>query len=332
MLIKIFRSRDGQLALFWRLGCYLFLFLVIDVGAQIVRGLLASADAPSLAAELACAAISIPGILGLTYLFRTRRDKRSWRGMSLADLRKRWIEFASGGLWVFILMPAPLLYLALAVGQLRFVGTEAVDSGWTAGVEFALAGWVGAFGIGFIEELAFRGYVFQNLGERHPIWLAALVTGILFGLFHFFGGLSVARILDMAAFSTVFVVLRICTGSLWAAIGLHTTFNWVYTSLLGFSSGEGGYAHALLHFETPIGSEAAAPVNSWLGDISSIVPNLIAFGVVILALSVWKWGKKQPINWGTRLDGNGNPLLPSEMHAGGQTWGAGESSGSDGGT
>jgi hypothetical protein len=205
------------------------------------------------------------------------------------------------------LMPTPLVALAFAVGQVRIVGTEVAESGLLTSILFVLAGLSNSFVIGFCEELAMRGYVFQNLGERYPLWLATLLNGLTFGLLHFWGGLDVATVLSMAALSTVFVALRLCTRSTWAALGLHTAFNWVYTSLLGFSSSEGGYGHALLHIETPIGSEAAAaPVNPVLGNVGSVLPNIIACGLIVLMLLVWNRFRGRRINWRARLESDGS--------------------------
>jgi membrane protease YdiL (CAAX protease family) len=310
MFKKIFFAHDDRLRLSWRLALYIFLFLFIDLAANGIQVALARPDSPSLASQLVFAAVAIPGVIGLTVLFRKRLDRRSWGGMALPNPRNCWLDLMTGGFWVLILMPTPLVILALAVGQARFAGTEVAASGWTTAALYVLAGWINAFGIGFIEELAMRGYVFQNLAERFPLWVGAAFTGLIFGLLHFWGGLDLARILQMAAFSSVFVVLRVCSGSLWAAIGLHTAFNWIYTSLLGFSSSDGGYAHTFLHFETPMGSEAAAPANPWLGDIGSIVPNLVAFGVVIAILLIWKRLKKQPSDWRVKYDGDGSVIPP----------------------
>jgi membrane protease YdiL (CAAX protease family) len=304
---KLFKSQDGRLRLFWRLLSYAVLFLVIGLVANQVHYFLAQPDSPSLLAELAFAAIFTAGVLGLTALYRRRLDRRPWSGMALSPLRGHWSGLVTGSLWLPLLIPTPLVVLALAVGQARIAGTEVADSGPLASGLFVLAGLSNNFVIGFCEELAMRGYVFQNLGERYPLWLATLLTGLIFGLLHFWGGLNVATVLSMAAFSTVFVTLRLCTRSIWAAIGLHTAFNWVYTSLLGFSSSDGGYAHALIHIETPIGSEAAAaPVNPVLGDIGSVLPNIVAFGLVVLMLLVWNRLRGRRIHWRARLESDGS--------------------------
>ncbi|MBN2002680.1 MAG: CPBP family intramembrane metalloprotease [Anaerolineae bacterium] len=303
----LFKSQDGQLRLFWRLLSYAALYLAVGLAANQAHSALSQPDSVSLPAEVVFAAIFVPGSLGLTYLYRRRLDRKPWSGMALPPLQQRWGDLAKGSVWLPLLMPAPLIVLAFAVGQARIAGTEASGSGLLTSALFALAGLSNCFVIGFCEELAIRGYVFQNLGERFPLWLATLFTGLIFGLLHFWGGLSVATVLSMAAMSTVFVTLRLYTGSIWAAIGLHTAFNWVYTSLLGFSSNDGGYGHALLHIEILTGPEtAAAPVNPILGNIGSVLPNVVACGLVVLALLVWNRRRGRRVNWRANLESDGN--------------------------
>lgn len=303
---KLFKAQDRRLRLFWRLLSYLVLYLVVGLVANQAHSFFEQPDLPSLLAELVFAAIFVSGMLGLTYLYRRRLDHRPWSGMALSSPRRRWLDLVMGGLWLPLLMPTPLIVLAFAVGQVCIVGNEVADSGLLVSGLFVLAGLSNNFVIGFCEELAMRGYVFQNLGERYPLWLATLLTGLMFGLLHFWGGLDVATILSMAALSAVFITLRVCTRSIWAAVGLHTAFNWVYTSLLGFSSSEGGYGHALLHIEVPNSESAAAPANPVLGDIGSVLPNIIACGVIVLMLLVWNRFRGRRINWRAKLDDEGN--------------------------
>jgi membrane protease YdiL (CAAX protease family) len=47
---------------------------------------------------------------------------------------------------------------------------------------------VPSLGTGFYEELAFRGYVLQTMGERTQLWIAVGVSCLLFSAVHFFGG------------------------------------------------------------------------------------------------------------------------------------------------
>lgn len=71
------------------------------------------------------------------------------------------------------------------------------------------------------EELLFRGYLFGKLKKYVPIWVAILVTSLLFGAVHSQWALAI----DTFALSVILCLLRQTTGSLWPSILLHMTKN-----------------------------------------------------------------------------------------------------------
>lgn len=71
------------------------------------------------------------------------------------------------------------------------------------------------------EELLFRGYLFGKLMKHVPVWAAALVTSVLFGLVH--GSWTVG--VDVFALSLVLCSLRVMTGSIWSSTVLHMIKN-----------------------------------------------------------------------------------------------------------
>ena len=83
------------------------------------------------------------------------------------------------------------------------------------------------------------------------IWLAVVLTGIIFGAVHFLqSGFNLMFVLS-ATILTVFLALsRLQTRAIWWAIGWHTAWNWVQISVLGLSEvGQPDFGHALLHLE-----------------------------------------------------------------------------------
>lgn len=72
-----------------------------------------------------------------------------------------------------------------------------------------------------IEEILFRGYLYGKLKKFLPVWVAMIITSVLFGLFH--GSWALA--IDTFSLSIVLCLLREITGSLWASILLHMTKN-----------------------------------------------------------------------------------------------------------
>jgi hypothetical protein len=77
------------------------------------------------------------------------------------------------------------------------------------------------------EEVLFRGYLLGKLKKSVPIWLAILITSLLFGAFHLVnsGNYSWNLAIDTFALSIVLCSLRVLTGSIWASILLHMVKN-----------------------------------------------------------------------------------------------------------
>jgi membrane protease YdiL (CAAX protease family) len=77
------------------------------------------------------------------------------------------------------------------------------------------------------EEIFFRAFFYRALRTRLPIWSAALIDGIVFGLLHF-QGIDTAIILPViAVFGVGQCLVYERTGSLFAVIAIHAAFNTV---------------------------------------------------------------------------------------------------------
>lgn len=80
------------------------------------------------------------------------------------------------------------------------------------------------------EEILFRGLLFSGLRKRLRFWGATLITSLLFGVAHIFGGEEGASLLWIAGLDTLVLSLVLCylrekTGRLWAPIYLHAIKN-----------------------------------------------------------------------------------------------------------
>ncbi len=81
------------------------------------------------------------------------------------------------------------------------------------------------------EELFFRGMLFGGLRQTLPLWAAALISGLIFGLLHLTGGdLGVA--LQLTAFGVILAWTYERSGTLWAPITLHMLNNALAFTLL----------------------------------------------------------------------------------------------------
>jgi membrane protease YdiL (CAAX protease family) len=78
--------------------------------------------------------------------------------------------------------------------------------------------WV-ALTAGIVEETLWRGYLFWYLRHFMPLWAAALVSTVGFGLAHAYQGFgNVPRIIAVGA---AFALLYMLSGSIWLPILLH---------------------------------------------------------------------------------------------------------------
>jgi membrane protease YdiL (CAAX protease family) len=80
----------------------------------------------------------------------------------------------------------------------------------------------------FMEEFVYRGFLFNALMRYAPVWIAALVSGLLFGISH--GSLS--AFLPLAASGVVLAYVYQRSGSLTASMISHALFNLINVALI----------------------------------------------------------------------------------------------------
>ncbi len=224
---RAFLTQDHRLALVWRLLSYLFLFIVVNLLASVVRVVLEGAGVPSVIGRLVFTLLYISGTLGLTYGYRRFIDRRSWQGIALPPLHK-YLRDITVGVVFAILMVALVFGLESAAGWIQIVGSE----GGTSALPLLVDSLLVSLAFGVCEEISMRGYLFQNLGEGQPIWMATLLTGVIFAVFHLLGGVGfdvqgLSFLLFILLLNVFLVLTRLLTHSLWLAIGFHTVFDWM---------------------------------------------------------------------------------------------------------
>lgn len=299
LLQKAFVTGDRRLNLFWRVFLYICGVFVLDVASGILAEVVvALLRLPQTLLQPVSVIFLIPSIFGFTYFFRVRVDRRPWRGVALTPLAGAPL-LALLGVLLGAFMLGLLFIVEYALGWIQIAGTELNSSGIAGALSLVLLGLVFAGATGFVEELAFRGYVFQNLGRDLPLWVAMLITGVLFGLLHFtqpqFG---VILIVQAVAVSTVWVFCRLSTGTLWLAIGWHAAWNWMEDSVIGFTSAHTpDYGHALLHLKLLRPDSLVLPEQGPLGFVIQLL------GILVLAL--WIQRRRRRLHLQGRLDDEG---------------------------
>jgi uncharacterized protein len=202
---------------------YLFALLLLGIflftGA--VAGVLHFVSGVSLIVQVAVADIAL-AVIGVALLY-----KLGWFGRAgyTCSIKARHI---------------PLLFLPLIVALLSFSDGIAVTDPLTV-AGFALF----ALLVGFTEETFFRGLMLTGLLPA-GIYRAVLVSSVLFAAPHMlniFAGLwdpafAVADTIAAFGIGVTFAALRIRTGSIWPAVGLHTLTD--FSALLALGTIEVG--------------------------------------------------------------------------------------------
>jgi membrane protease YdiL (CAAX protease family) len=146
-------------------------------------------------------------------------------------LEAPWVRGLATGL-AFGATPVAVLVVVLgAAGHAQVsLAPVSLTSFWTSWLPTVL----GLALVSSLEELILRGYGLQLLAEAGGRWMAALLTGALFGFMHVENpGANVAGLVNTAANAILLAWLVMRTGSLWMACGYHVGWNVAGAPLLG---------------------------------------------------------------------------------------------------
>jgi len=233
---RLFIAPDGRLNLFWRLLSYMFLYYVALLLSQFLQELVTGVPRTHPFGGLLSSGLAVAFTVGLTWLFRTRVDRRPLRSIGLLPLRG-WLGQLLIGFIAGVLLMGLVFGIEYAAGWLKVTAFEPARSGWGPALSSVLGGLVFAVTPGFTEEVVMRGYWFQNLAEGRRLWVASLVVSVVFALLHFgeFGPWMLTFIPSVLIISTGLILSRLVTGSLWLAIGWHTAWDFAQWSVFGIS-------------------------------------------------------------------------------------------------
>ena len=208
----------------------LFAVLVIFTGTAIVLAF--DPDANTTAAKVAGQAVVAFGLsgtaLGFALLDTGGKFGEALDRFGLRRLPRDLFRLAVGALVVYLILQ---FALALVVSPDQDdVRDELGLTGTSAGT-IVLTYLLVVFGAAFGEELFFRGIVFAGLRKSMPLWSAAAISSVLWGMLHITGGnLGVVAILVVFGFFLAWLYER--TGSIWAGIIAHGLNNAIAVTFL----------------------------------------------------------------------------------------------------
>ena len=161
-------------------------------------------------------------VVGLPWLIFNFKTDRQEIGLSRLP---SWLDIiiTPAGLVIYVIISTILMIVSenilpsIDLYQAQELGFEGVNQRY----EYILAFLSLVVIAPIAEEVLFRGFLFGKLKKYLPIWVAALVVSVTFGLIHGQWNLAI----DTFALSLVLCLLRQNTGSLWSSILLHMTKN-----------------------------------------------------------------------------------------------------------
>lgn len=194
--------------------------------------------------------------------------------------------------FVGVLMGIFLLLVSVAIiiltGNIEFLGVfENADI-------LVIVLLIGGFVVqGATEEILCRGLIFHSLEEKTSLAVATDISTLMFIIPHLsslFGGgviYGIFGIINLLLISTVFSLLTIRFKSIWAACGLHSSWNAVLYAVLGLNlSGNDETVSAIFNMRS-VGD------NIWNGGAYGIEASIITAAVLALAaLAIFLAGRK----------------------------------------
>ncbi len=198
----------------------------------------------------------------------------------------RWLKQLLAGLTIgaaLMVFPAIILTVSgLVHWQVNEFSFSTIISGFTVFIAVAI-----------VEELLFRGFIFQRLIESFGQWPAQLIIAGMFLLTHInnpgmAGNIKLMASVNIFAASVLFGLAFIKTRSLAMPVGIHFMANWVQGTLLGF--GVSG------NDEAGILKPQFTYTNDWLTGgtfgLEASLPGLIILLVISVSFYIWYPFKK----------------------------------------
>ena len=159
------------------------------------------------------------------------------RGQSLATVGLRidasWLRQALWGVAIGSALMLAASAMILAAGGVRFAPDPAGGV-----VALAHGAWIFLW-VALLEEILFRGFLFQRMVDGAGAWVALLLMAALFTVAHWGnpgmqGTTQVLATIDTALGAILLGLAYLRTGSLALPIGIHFGWNWIQGSMLGF--------------------------------------------------------------------------------------------------
>lgn len=278
---------NGQLRAVWRLGVVVSVYflasgIITAVGEPVLGflehqtgGVIGSTEWLSAFAALAAVAVALRQV-----------DAQPWAAVGLARANADWPNFAKGAALGSAAIGATLA-LVLVCGGLHWV-PDTMTAFLSGDVSASPAGaWFASTAritlllapAAFFEELLFRGYLWRVAEDALGVPFALVVSSILFGLVHLQNpGSDALAIVNVILAGFALGLVRLATGSLYAAWAAHFMWNWIMAA--GVHVAVSGLPMATPLYRAVIGTPSWLTGGDWgpEGGVLATVVLLAAIG------------------------------------------------------
>jgi membrane protease YdiL (CAAX protease family) len=216
-------------------------------------------------------------MIGFAYLFRRIVDKQRFFTLGFDWKNNQSYGFTGFFLGVLLLCAGSIILVLL--NCLFFTGVEFDGSKLFYSLILFII-------VAFTEEIAFRGYILNNLLQSMNKWVALALSSLAFALFHATNpGANILPIINVFAAGMLLGINYIYTKNLWFGILFHFSWNYFEGPVLGYEVS--GFSASGFFQQTLSGPELLT------GGDFGFEGSIVCLAVISIAtvLLAWHYGK-----------------------------------------
>jgi membrane protease YdiL (CAAX protease family) len=173
-------------------------------------------------------------ILPLTYLFRRLLDGETVLSLGLARTAG-WLRDVVAGLLLGTVLIGAIFAVEWAMGWLTVEGFRWQIQSPLLVLVNLLIYLLLMVAVAFYEELAYRGYILQNLSADWAVFVAVVASSLLFGLFHGLNpNVTWLALVNIFLAGVVLAACYLVTRSLWLPMAFHFSWNVVQGAIFSY--------------------------------------------------------------------------------------------------
>ena len=294
-----YNHKEKRIRAGWRIVICVFLIQLMGAAIFFIKPLLGDITKKEFLEVYSIIVVAVLAISATIAVALCRRylDKASFISLGLRFSKKTWKDLLFGfflsGLMVLSFFGLVTAFDLVEYNGLNLHGMGDSESGSFSYVSFIKTATVASLFIfllehilvGYWEELAFRGYLLQNMMEGMGLRLAIVISCLLYGLIHWMNpnaGILSSAIIVLFGFLRIYGFLS--TKMLWLSMGMHIGWNFFQGPIFGFAAS--GHETATL-IDLKITGEA------WLsGGAFGPEGSVLIIPIIILALFAMRWWAK----------------------------------------